>query len=74
MNRRKLHPCHPKVVKEVIQAIRATTREEWIEELSKYPDWDPSWLNRNGAESMSSPNGGDKGPQKEAAPHSVARS
>ena len=61
MSRRKLHPCDPEVVEEVIQAIRATTREEWIEELSKYPDWDPAWANGDGSgDHSTSPNGADR--------------
>ena len=45
MSRRRRHPTDPDVVAAIIQDMRAMTRDQWIAELSKYPDWDPAWLN-----------------------------
>jgi hypothetical protein len=43
MKKRLRNPTDPEVLEEILSSIRATTREEWIERLSRYPDWDPAW-------------------------------
>jgi hypothetical protein len=61
MGKRLKHPTDPEVLEEIIREIRATTREEWIERLSKYPDWDPAWANGDAPpDAAVSPNGAGK--------------
>ena len=45
MSNRLKNPTDPEVLKEILSEISDTTREQWIERLSKYPDWDPAWAN-----------------------------
>lgn len=69
------HATDPDVVDAVIQDMRATTREQWIEELSKYPDWDPAWTNGKREEhSLTSRNGTGKAHSEDPGSPANARS
>ena len=39
-----LEPTDPRVFAMVLERIAKMTREEWIEQLQLYPDFDPKWL------------------------------
>jgi hypothetical protein len=42
--KRLREPDDPTVLAEVLEDIRNTTREEWLEILRKYPDFDEAWV------------------------------
>jgi hypothetical protein len=57
MSKKLKSPTDPEVLEEILAEIRATTRDEWIERLSRYPDWDPAWANNNSTEENAYRNG-----------------
>jgi hypothetical protein len=59
--KRLRRPDDPTVLAEVLEDIRNTTREEWLEILRKYPDFDEAWV-LPVAEGAPAPRGRSPGP------------
>ncbi len=74
MARKLKSPTDPEMLEAILRDIRETTREEWIEELSKFPDWDPAWAGNGSEESPSALNGSGNAHLEEFSTVSVARS
>ena len=44
MPRKPLNPDDPRALAAVLERIKTLSREEWIEHLQAYPDFDPAWI------------------------------